>query len=372
MGLLAQLFGYGQPASVDGERSLTDLTRTLGFKAESVNRLTAAYVLAYCQEAMDKIADSDWDGADRLYEMAIRQIPQGIANNQPFVFLRLVLSYNALVCRLMRDGLTTEHEKELANRIYPPKVFLGGRSPSLPDPLWEPALFLLATLRHNAKRYDDAVAGYADIATPLRHLGREAAVRLRSAANGIDLAFDHYVPGVFPLGFQLNAAKQYTLSVGAPARFRIFRTGEQFIPRLDVSTLQQGIAFEEKCAALLRAMGFATQTTEKTGDGGIDILCYANHPMLSGLVVVQCKDWQAPVGEPVLRDLYGVVSARQAIKGICITSGSFTEQARKFAKDLQLELIDGAGLNFWMGKYSTESSETEEVAASVDRDGVTF
>ena len=130
MGLVAQLFGYGTPVNLDGERSLTELLRRLGAKSDNATRLTTAYMLSYAQEAMDKIADSDWDAAERLYEIGIRQIPQGIVGDPPFSLLRAVLSYNAFVCKLMRDGLTQEHEKELASRIHPSKGLFSGPVPA--------------------------------------------------------------------------------------------------------------------------------------------------------------------------------------------------------------------------------------------------
>ncbi|MDP2659102.1 MAG: restriction endonuclease [Dehalococcoidia bacterium] len=57
--------------------------------------------------------------------------------------------------------------------------------------------------------------------------------------------------------------------------------------------------------------------------------------------MVQCKDWAKPVGEPPVRDLYGVVASERAVKGILITSSNFTEAARRFAQGKNLELIDG-------------------------------
>ena len=48
-----------------------------------------------------------------------------------------------------------------------------------------------------------------------------------------------------------------------------------------------------------------------------------------------------PVGEPVLRDLYGTVMSERAAKGILITTSRFTARAKKFAEDKPLELIDG-------------------------------
>lgn len=44
------------------------------------------------------------------------------------------------------------------------------------------------------------------------------------------------------------------------------------------------------------------------------------------------------------RDLYGTMQNERANKGILITTSHYTSAAREFAKDLPLQLIDGAGL----------------------------
>jgi Restriction endonuclease len=102
-----------------------------------------------------------------------------------------------------------------------------------------------------------------------------------------------------------------------------------------------GLSFEEKCLKLLEKLGFTCQRTAITGDGGIDIVAISNEPLLKGTYIVQCKNWKNPVGEPPLRDLYGVVASENANKGILITSSTFTEAAQNFARGKNIELIDG-------------------------------
>lgn len=102
-----------------------------------------------------------------------------------------------------------------------------------------------------------------------------------------------------------------------------------------------GISFEEKCMRLLEKQGFNCQRTAITGDGGVDIVATSNLPLLKGTYIVQCKDWKNPVGEPPVRDLYGVVASENANKGILITSSAFTDAARNFARGKNIELIDG-------------------------------
>lgn len=108
---------------------------------------------------------------------------------------------------------------------------------------------------------------------------------------------------------------------------------------------KRGISFEEKCLEVIKAMGFTATTTSATADGGIDILAVSTQPFFSGKYVIQCKDWSSPVGEPVLRDLYGVVHAEHANKGILITTSTFTKAAQRFAEGKPLELIDGEQLD---------------------------
>lgn len=109
-------------------------------------------------------------------------------------------------------------------------------------------------------------------------------------------------------------------------------------------SIHKGTSFEQEVLTYLQTMGFEAERTEKTADGGIDIIAHSNEPLFQGKYVIQCKNWSNPVGEPVVRDLYGVVTAERANKGILITASRFTASAMKFAKDKPLELIDG---NTW-------------------------
>lgn len=112
----------------------------------------------------------------------------------------------------------------------------------------------------------------------------------------------------------------------------------------DINTLS-GVDFESLCQVLLQKIGFKVETTKQSGDGGIDLIAYNHQAFLSGKYIVQCKRYIGGVGEPIVRDLYGVVTAERANKGILITTGYFTISAIKFASDKNIELIDGEKLN---------------------------
>jgi len=110
--------------------------------------------------------------------------------------------------------------------------------------------------------------------------------------------------------------------------------------RTTETTEDQGGAFEHRCYRLLTAMGYSATVTGQDGDGGVDIRAEDRSPIVGGRLLVQCKDWQSPIGEPALRDLYGLVQAERANKGIFIATSGFTLSAEQFASGKPLELID--------------------------------
>jgi DNA polymerase III delta prime subunit len=108
-----------------------------------------------------------------------------------------------------------------------------------------------------------------------------------------------------------------------------------------------GTEFETLIAHVLQKMGFRSEVTRATGDGGIDIVAILEKPIISGKYLIQCKRFTAEnlVGAPAVREFYGAVRADQkAVKGILITTSGFTDQAKSFAQDLPLELIDAESL----------------------------
>lgn len=103
--------------------------------------------------------------------------------------------------------------------------------------------------------------------------------------------------------------------------------------------------FERFCQRLLRESGFQQVTvTGRTGDGGIDgIGILQVNALVSFKVLFQCKRYRGAVGPGQVRDFRGAMMGR-ADKGIILTTGSFTADARKEAvRDgvPPIELVDG-------------------------------
>ncbi len=105
--------------------------------------------------------------------------------------------------------------------------------------------------------------------------------------------------------------------------------------------------FENMVGEAFRKQGFTVQETDKGPDGGVDLVLRKGREVL----LVQCKQWRASkVGVQVVRELYGVMSARGAAGGFVVTSGAYTSDAWKFAKGTNLQLVDGKQLVQWFKK----------------------
>ena len=119
----------------------------------------------------------------------------------------------------------------------------------------------------------------------------------------------------------------------------------------DLLTVLQSLSpngFERICQRLLRESGFKKVVViGKSGDGGIDgegIL--EINPLISFKVLFQAKRYQGTVGASTIRDFRGAMQGR-ADKGIIITTGRFSQEAKKEAiRDgaPPVELVDGESL----------------------------
>ncbi|MDP1861517.1 MAG: restriction endonuclease [Gemmatimonadaceae bacterium] len=106
--------------------------------------------------------------------------------------------------------------------------------------------------------------------------------------------------------------------------------------------------FERFCQRLLREAGFQNVVvTGRAGDGGIDGMGILRvNTLVSFKVLFQCKRYLGSVVPSQVRDFRGAMMGR-ADKGIILTTGGFTPEARKEAvRDgvPPIELVDGEKL----------------------------
>jgi restriction system protein len=115
--------------------------------------------------------------------------------------------------------------------------------------------------------------------------------------------------------------------------------------------------FEQVVGEHFRRQGFAVVETGSGGaDGGVDLVLSRG----GDRYFVQCKQWRArQVGVATVRELYGVMAAKGAAGGYVVTSGVFTDEARRFADGREIQLIDGdrlLGMIHAQGRTDVEST----------------
>ncbi len=106
--------------------------------------------------------------------------------------------------------------------------------------------------------------------------------------------------------------------------------------------------FERLVVDLMVSMGYGGSRTDAgksiggTGDEGIDGIIKEDRLGLD-LVYLQAKRWQGTVGRPEAQKFVGALHGKRAKKGVFITTGKFSDEARNYVEsiDPKVILIDG-------------------------------
>lgn len=97
--------------------------------------------------------------------------------------------------------------------------------------------------------------------------------------------------------------------------------------------------------ALFGQAGFETKSQSHCADQGVDIWLYSKSEPGAPVRVVQCKHWKGKrVGVDKVRELRGVMAAKNVTRGQFATTSTFTPDAEAFAKDNGIKLLDVKGL----------------------------
>lgn len=140
---------------------------------------------------------------------------------------------------------------------------------------------------------------------------------------------------------------------------------------LGVLRTMEPSAFERLSQRILRESGFIkVEVTGRSGDGGIDGTGILQLSLMSFHVLFQCKRYQGSVGPSTVRDFRGAMMGRSD-KGLIITTGTFTTDARKEAtRDgaPPIDLIDGVALCDKLKELSlgVETRLVEEISVKPD------
>jgi restriction system protein len=113
--------------------------------------------------------------------------------------------------------------------------------------------------------------------------------------------------------------------------------------------------FESMVVELLVSMGYggsraeAGKTIGGSGDEGIDGIISEDKLGLD-VIYVQAKRWEGTVGRPEVQKFVGALHGKRAHKGVFITTGAFSDEARQYVVviDPRVVLIDGQTLAGYM------------------------
>lgn len=127
-----------------------------------------------------------------------------------------------------------------------------------------------------------------------------------------------------------------TLSVSRQAE----ESAADFVVRRLMSELS-GHQFEEFVAHVLECMGYTARVTQKSGDGGVDVIAHRDAlGFQPPIVKVQCKRITGQTGSPEVNQLLGTLGEGEY--GLFINLGTFSRAAHELERNrAKLRLIDG-------------------------------
>jgi restriction system protein len=145
--------------------------------------------------------------------------------------------------------------------------------------------------------------------------------------------------------YAAQMAKKYPLNQDTESPF-VRTTMSEFVQRptrwsLNVIREIEWKRFEDLSMGYYLEKGILAKSTSLGADGGIDIKLYQDE---SGepTSLVQCKVWDTKlVGIKAVRDFLAVLKHEKVSKGFLMTATEFTGEAKAFAKNNKINLIDG-------------------------------
>lgn len=115
---------------------------------------------------------------------------------------------------------------------------------------------------------------------------------------------------------------------------------QDFVVRRIVAGLS-GYEFEHLTAHLMECMGYRARVSEKSGDGGVDVIAHTDElGFQPPIIKIQCKRQTGQIGEPDVSQLLGTLGEGEF--ALFVTLGSYTRQARMRERNTpRLRLLDG-------------------------------
>lgn len=116
-----------------------------------------------------------------------------------------------------------------------------------------------------------------------------------------------------------------------------------------------------------RAGGGTGERVGQSGDEGIDGIISEDRLGLE-MVYLQAKRWEGTVGRPEIQKFVGALHGRRAKKGVFITTGSFSSEAKAYVQNIdpKVALVDGKQMaefmiDFGLGVSLAKAYEVKKI-----------
>ena len=143
-----------------------------------------------------------------------------------------------------------------------------------------------------------------------------------------------------------------TLAMGLYLRFNYPRTKKEdgstvFDRGSEIFLKQLPYEFEDFVASVIKKrFGGDVYVTSRSGDFGVDF----EHITEKGLFLGQAKVYKEDVNFEPIAILHSNMVKQNAVGGYIITTSGYTKAAKEYAKELNIELINGVALvEYWLG-----------------------
>jgi tetratricopeptide (TPR) repeat protein len=209
-----------------------------------------------------------------------------------------------------------------------------------PDPVLGPNASLFAgTIHMNQHQYPKAIMDY-EIGLKHENLKIEVAVELKYRLSiaylkqqeiGRALNFLRDIQNIYPNYKDVPALIAKYQELNANKNLQIFLMA----PTGDFVTLCRKVALSYFPKAKVKITNIAVNKNEWA-----DILAEVDTPKWSDLVMFRFIRTQGAIGELVVRDFHSRLKEIKAGKGYCLTTGTFSEEAKRFVEARLIDLIE--------------------------------
>jgi SNF2 family DNA or RNA helicase len=134
-------------------------------------------------------------------------------------------------------------------------------------------------------------------------------------------------------------------SLSARELFGLVGVGDLAPVARGAAAAEKGLALEQRCADLLRRIGWTVELTPGSRDGGIDLVATRVDEIgATSRLFVQCKNLMRPAGVEVVRLLLGSMPLERGARALVVCPAGFTPDALALAAEREVGLWGEAEL----------------------------